>query len=81
MSKRSHIIRKEFRKRHIENDENKNNEGLCDCPYRHDCMGDEKRKVKEELVRGGLWKQIVGEVGEKQAEEILDDMVREMMMG
>jgi hypothetical protein len=41
----------------------------------------ERKKVKEKLVKGGIWAEILREVGEKQAEEILEDMVREMAMG
>jgi hypothetical protein len=87
MSKRSHIKRKANHLSGPVKEEEARINDPCDCPFWDECAGDgkiielEKKKVKEELVNGGIWSQIVGEAGEKQAEEILDDMVREMIMG
>lgn len=87
MSKRSHIIRKANQSSVPVKEEEAWFREPCDCPLWDECTGDgqiielEKKKVKEELVNSGIWSQIVKEVGEKQAEEILDDMVREMIMG
>jgi len=87
MTKRSHKIRKT---------NNKKSKADCDlecqhdtecCPYKEECMKNEitlkseQRELKKELMEAGIWQQIIEDIGERDAEAVLEDMVEEMMMG
>ena len=87
MTKRSHKIRKN-------NNENTKRDCIIECqqdtegcPFKEECLTNEnilkseRQELKKALMEEGIWPQIVEEIGEKDAEAVLEDMLEEMMMG